>query len=163
MITRREVLLGVTSLGVVAASSPAIPALYFADDKYTFPILKCDTWNKNHRFYSHDTVAKAIDEFNKRIETSGPIMGEIAPSANQTIELSKVSHVVTELSMGVYWAYATIKLLNTPNGTVLHSLMAEPNNTVGFAPRGLGTVTENGVVEEYSILAVDVIDITKRA
>lgn len=82
-------------------------------------------------------------------------------SGNSVINLSNVSHIITELHWDGNDLIGTVEVLPTPSGNILNALFAA-GVKVGISSRGLGSVKEIGsgaveVQEDFEILCWDMV------
>lgn len=82
-------------------------------------------------------------------------------TGNSTINLSDVSHIVTETHWEGDEVMGTIKLLNTPKGKIAQQLV-EDGVKLGISSRGVGSTVEHGsydmVGDDFCIIAFDLVN-----
>lgn len=96
-----------------------------------------------------------VEQVEKRTAEGG-LLGEITMPERASIDLTRVSHQVTELRVEDGWVVGKIKVLNTPGGQALKSLL-DGKVDLNFAPRGMGYVDGNGLVTNYQLISIDVV------
>ncbi len=98
-----------------------------------------------------------IAKFNNRPDDR-PLLGEIGiPSTSGVaVALDRISHEVDSIFIEGDNVMATINVLDTPMGDVLKTLLTLEPRSVGLAPRGLGTVDEDGNIDDYKLITVDI-------
>lgn len=112
--------------------------------------------NRNGRVYDLTEMSNEIESANRKIIESNGIMGELDHPDNLTINLSNVSHVITELSMNGNNVMGRAKLLETPMGLIGKELI-KSGVSLGVSSRGAGNVMEGGVVSGFNFITVDIV------
>ena len=109
------------------------------------PFLVAEMKNKNGRMYKADTLKKEVDRYNEEYVTKNRAFGELGHPESPTINLDRVSHLITSLKQeGNQWV-GKAKILETPMGKIARSLM-EGGAQLGVSSRGMGSLKEvNGV------------------
>jgi hypothetical protein len=109
------------------------------------PFLVAEMKNKNGRMYKADTLAKEVGRYNEEYVTKNRAFGELGHPDSPTINLDRVSHLITNLKQeGSTWI-GKAKILETPMGKIAKSLM-EGGACLGVSSRGMGSLKEvNGV------------------
>ena len=111
--------------------------------------------NGNSRIYPREEIENAVKYVNGCIEEGKSICGELNHPNDLGINLERVSHVITEMWMEGDSAMGKAKILNTPMGNILRTLM-ESGVRVGVSSRGSGEVME-GVVKDFQFVTVDAV------
>lgn len=112
--------------------------------------------NANGRIYEEKILKRETDKFmNEKIQNKVG-WGELGHPEHSDVNLSNVA-IITE---SVEWRgkdlYGKAKVLDTPAGKIVESLMK--HGKVGISSRGLGTVNENGHVnDDFSLICWDVV------
>lgn len=112
--------------------------------------------NRNGRTYPIEEIAKAVESANKMIAESNGIFGELDHPQTLTINLDRISHVITELKMVDGNAVGRAKLLNTPMGSIAKELIGS-GVRIGVSSRGAGAVNESGGVSDFNFVTVDIV------
>lgn len=112
--------------------------------------------NRNGRVYPVNEIAMAVEGAKQRIRESKGIMGELDHPQTLTINLDRVSHVITELDMSGQNAIGKAKLMGTPMGNIAKELVRN-NVALGVSSRGAGQVTESGGVNGFQFVTVDIV------
>ena len=109
------------------------------------PFLVAETKNRNGRVYPSQTMAKEVKRYNEEYVSKNRAFGELGHPDSPTINLDRVSHLITSLKQeGNQWI-GKAKILETPMGKIAKSLM-EGGATLGVSSRGMGSLKEmNGV------------------
>lgn len=118
--------------------------------------MQADVKNRNGRNYPLNEINTAVESANARIAESNGIFGELDHPQSLTINLDRISHVITEMSMSGSNAIGKAKLLNTPMGQIAKELV-KSGVRLGVSSRGAGTVTESGGVEGFNFVTVDIV------
>ena len=119
---------------------------------------KADQLNGNGRVYPKHVLVREMRNYQK-IVTEGRALGELDHPEDSVVNLKNASHMVTS----VWWdgdsVMGKVKLLNTPSGNILKSLV-ESGVKLGISSRGLGSVHEdaNGstvVEDDFQLICFD--------
>lgn len=122
-------------------------------------IQRADKENGNGRTYPRSVLEREINNYQNLINDRRAL-GELTHSDDPEIDLTKVSHVMTK----VWWEdndlYGKLRVLTTPNGQTLRSLIND-NIKLGISSRGLGSVrSEKGktiVEEDFALVCFDIV------
>lgn len=120
------------------------------------PFMMAESQNRNGRTYSKPIIEREVNKFQALIE-SHEALGEL--SHPDTIEISpeRSAILITELKMDDNLAIGKAKVLSTPNGKILESLLSD-GVRMGVSSRGTGNLTEgNMVAEDYSLVTIDAV------
>ena len=109
------------------------------------PFLVAEAKNRNGRMYKAETLRKEVNRYNEEYVQKNRAFGELGHPESPTINLDRVSHLITSLKQeGNQWI-GKAKILETPMGKIARSLM-EGGATLGVSSRGMGSLkNENGV------------------
>lgn len=118
--------------------------------------MQAEMKNRNGRVYPLNEIQNAVNLANTRITESSGIMGELDHPQTLTINLDRVSHVITEMRMQGNDAYGKAKLLSTPMGNIARELV-KSGVRLGVSSRGAGTVNESGGVNGFQFVTVDIV------
>lgn len=141
---------------VIAEEKAGVKTLYIQG-----PFLVAETKNKNGRFYPVDTMKREVDRYNEEYIVKNRAFGELGHPDSPSINLDRVSHLITNLKQeGNQWV-GKAKILETPMGKIAKSLM-EGGAMLGVSSRGMGSLKEvNGtnVVQDdyYLATAADIV------
>jgi hypothetical protein len=118
---------------------------------------KADAVNGNGRVYPHKVLAKEIQNYQKIIKENRAL-GELDHPEDSVINLRNASHMVTEVWWNGKDVMGKAKVLDTPSGKILRSLV-ESGVTLGISSRGMGSVTENNgqtmVEDDFQLICFD--------
>jgi len=119
--------------------------------------MQAEIKNRNGRVYPISEISNAVTSAQSRIKESNGIFGELDHPQSLTINLDRISHVITEMRMEGNNAFGKAKLLDTPMGSIAKELV-KSGVRLGVSSRGAGTVQESGGVEGFQFLTVDIVD-----
>jgi len=125
------------------------------------PFLVAETKNRNGRMYRTETLAKEVGRYNEEYVQKNRAFGELGHPDSPSINLDRVSHLITSLKQeGNQWI-GKAKILETPMGKIAKSLM-EGGATLGVSSRGMGSLKNEGgvnVVQDdyYLATAADIV------
>jgi hypothetical protein len=101
--------------------------------------------NRNGRMYPLQTLTKEVEKYNENYIKKGRAMGELGHPDGPTINLDRVSHLITSLRQEGNNYVGKARILDTPMGRVAKELLDE-GIKLGVSSRGLGSIKEeNGV------------------
>jgi len=120
-------------------------------------LQKADTRNGNGRVYPLKILGREMENYQKLIKESRAL-GELDHPEDSVINLKNDSHLVTETWWDGDTVMGKVRILDTPSGTILKSLM-EGGVKLGISSRGLGSVREsNGetiVEDDFQLICFD--------
>lgn len=119
-------------------------------------LMQADVRNGNKRVYPLEEISRAVESIQQRIAEGHYIMGELNHPDSLSIDLSRVSHAITEIKMDGANAVGKCKLLNTPMGNIAKGLL-EGGIKLGVSSRGTGNVTNEGMVSDFNFVTVDIV------
>jgi hypothetical protein len=118
---------------------------------------KCDQQNGNGRIYPEKILKREIDNYQKMVEDHRAL-GELDHPDDSIINLKNVSHVVTKCWWEGNSVMGKVKVLDTPSGNILKSLV-KGGIKLGISSRGLGsTRKDNGktiVEDDFQLICFD--------
>ena len=104
--------------------------------------LQSNLKNRNGRMYPAEIMEKEVTRYMKEAVENNRAFGELGHPDGPSINLDRVSHIVTELHRdGDNWI-GKEKLTETPMGNIARGLI-ESGGQLGVSSRGLGTLKEN--------------------
>ena len=109
------------------------------------PFLVAETKNRNGRLYEFSTMKKEVARYTESYINKQRAFGELGHPETPTINLDRVSHIITSLREdGNQWI-GKAKILDTPMGNIARSLI-EGGAQLGVSSRGMGSLKSvNGV------------------
>ena len=109
------------------------------------PFLVAETKNRNGRLYEYNTMKKEVARYTESYINKQRAFGELGHPETPSINLDRVSHMITSLrEEGNTWI-GKAKILDTPMGNIARSLI-EGGAQLGVSSRGMGSLKNvNGV------------------
>lgn len=125
--------------------------------------MQGDIKNRNGRVYPAETLDKEVQRYNESYVSKNRAYGELGHPSGPTINLERVSHMITELKRDGSNFMGRAKIMTeTPYGAIVKSLMDE-GAQLGVSSRGMGSLKTNkqGVAEVqgdfYLATAADIV------
>ena len=118
--------------------------------------IQGDIKNANQRVYSSQEIGKAVKTLNEQISGGYSVLGEVDHPADLRINLDRVSHMITKMWMDGPNGYGKLKILPTPMGKLIETML-EAGVKLGVSSRGSGDVDNNGYVQGFEIITVDIV------
>jgi hypothetical protein len=107
--------------------------------------LQGDIKNRNGRMYPMGTLQKEVKRYNENYIQKGRALGELGHPDGPTVNLDRVSHMITSLKENGTNYIGKAKILDTPMGKIASSLIGE-GVKLGVSSRGVGSLIEkNGI------------------
>ena len=102
--------------------------------------------NKNRRQYCFESMNKETKRYHDLYIKENRAFGELGHPDTPTINLERVSHMIKELKADGKNFYGKAKILETPYGKIVQSLLEE-GAKIAVSTRGLGTLVRgsNGI------------------
>ena len=101
--------------------------------------LQADIKNRNGRVYPMEVLEKEVNRYNKKFINENRAYGELGHPEGPTVNLERVSHMVTELYPDGKNFMGEAKITNTPYGNIVKSLIDE-GAKLGVSSRGMGSL-----------------------
>ena len=122
--------------------------------------MQSDIKNQNGRVYPFSVLKKQVRTFNEKFVKQDRALGELGHPMGPTVNLDRVSHVITELYEDGKNFVGKAKIIDTPNGKIVKNLL-ESGVRLGVSSRGLGSVKTNkeGVNEVQDDFVLSTVDI----
>jgi|TARA_B110000285_G_scaffold233592_1_gene307862 hypothetical protein len=105
--------------------------------------MQSEIKNRNGRVYPKAIMEKEVNRYVKEFVEKGRAFGELGHPDGPTINLDKVSHLITTLEADGNNYVGRAKILSTPNGQIVRSLIND-GAKLGVSSRGLGSLEEKG-------------------
>jgi len=118
--------------------------------------VQAEQKNQNERVYPLHEITNAVNSVKNRIAEGQSILGELDHPEELSINLDKVSHVITDMWMEGNDGYGKLKIVPTPSGMIAKSLL-ESGVILGVSSRGSGNVANNGFVSDFDMITVDIV------
>ena len=123
----------------------------------TGKLQEADVQNGNGRVYPYKVLAREVQNYQKLVKENRAL-GELDHPDDSVINLKNASHMVTAIWMEDKAVMGKVKVLNTPSGQVLKSLV-ESGVKLGISSRGMGSVSEGAgkviVQEDFQLICFD--------
>ncbi len=121
--------------------------------------MQTETLNRNNRIYPRGIVESELGRYKSLIENKRAL-GELSHPNTPSINLDKVSHVITDLHFERNDVVGRAKILETPNGRIVKNLIND-GIMLGMSSRGLGSVKAirgaDQVQEDFKLAAIDIV------
>ena len=118
--------------------------------------------NRNGRVYPMEVLQKEVARYQTEYINRKRAFGELGHPSGPTINLDRVSHMITELTQDGSNFIGKAKIMDTPMGNIVKNLMNE-GATIGVSSRGMGSLkpNKNGIAEVqndfYLATAADIV------
>lgn len=116
--------------------------------------------NKNGRVYPPEVLAREMNRYTQDQIANKRSVGELNHPNGPQINLDKVSHMITSLWVEGQNIYGKAKILNTPQGQIVKTLIDE-GVQLGVSTRGFGTVKEVAgtkiVQNDFRLATIDIV------
>ena len=103
--------------------------------------LQADIKNRNGRVYPMEVLQKEVSRYNKKFINENRAYGELGHPDGPTVNLERVSHMVTSLTPDGKNFIGEAKVMETPMGKIVKSLMQE-GGKLGVSSRGMGSLDQ---------------------
>ena len=103
--------------------------------------MQADVKNRNGRVYPMEVLVKEVNRYNKKFINEDRAFGELGHPDGPTVNLERVSHMVTELYPDGKNFVGEAKILKTPMGEIVKNLMDE-GAKLGVSSRGMGSLDQ---------------------
>jgi hypothetical protein len=118
---------------------------------------KADQENGNGRVYSKRVLSREIENYQKII-IDKRALGELDHPEDSVVNLKNVSHMVTEMWWQGDNVMGKVKILDTPSGQILKSLV-KSGVKLGISSRGLGSTRKEAgktiVEDDFQLICFD--------
>ena len=101
--------------------------------------MQADIKNKNGRVYPMEILQKEVKRYNKEFINEKRAYGELGHPEGPTVNLERASHMITALYPDGKNFIGEAKVLSTPMGEIVKSLMDE-GAKLGVSSRGMGSL-----------------------
>ena len=103
--------------------------------------LQADIKNRNGRVYPMEILEKEVARYNKKFINENRAYGELGHPEGPTVNLERVSHMVTELYPDGKNFIGEAKIMETPMGKIVKNIMNE-GGKLGVSSRGMGSLNQ---------------------
>jgi len=122
--------------------------------------MQAEQKNRNGRVYPKKILMNEVKKYNKDFVNGNRALGELGHPEGPTVNLERVSHIITELYEKGNDVVGKAKVMDTPYGKIVKSLLDE-GAKLGVSTRGMGSLTEKGntkyVGDDFMLAAVDIV------
>lgn len=126
---------------IVTEASDSGDKKYFIEGIF----LQGDITNRNKRRYPMEMLKGKVGDYIKEFVDQKRAFGELGHPDGPTINLERVSHMITELKQSGKDFVGKAKIMDTPYGKIVKNLIDE-GAKLGVSSRGIGSIEEkNGV------------------
>ena len=101
--------------------------------------------NRNGRVYPREVLMKEVKNYDSKFIQKNRAFGELGHPDGPTVNLDRVSHMITSLKPEGDNFIGEAKIMSTPMGEIVKSLMDE-GATLGVSSRGMGSLDQRGGV-----------------
>jgi len=105
--------------------------------------LQSDIKNRNGRIYENDILSKEVDRYSKEFIDKKRAFGELGHPDGPTVNLERVSHMITSLKPEGKNFIGEAKIMDTPYGKIVKGLIDE-GAQLGVSSRGMGSLVTKG-------------------
>ena len=118
--------------------------------------MQGDIKNRNGRVYPVEVLKDEIDRYNEKFVSKKRAYGELGHPEGPTVNLDRVSHMVTSLKQDGSNFIGEAKVMDTPMGKIVKNIMDE-GGTLGVSSRGMGSLEQkngaNYVKKDFMLAA----------
>ena len=123
--------------------------------------MQADIKNRNGRIYPMEVLDEEVRNYNKKFIQQNRAFGELGHPDGPTVNLERVSHMITSLKPDGKNFIGEAKIMDTPMGKIVKNLMDE-GAKLGVSSRGMGSLRQKGganVVSDdfYLATAADIV------
>ena len=105
--------------------------------------LQSNIKNRNGRIYPKEILVKEVNRYNKEFINKKRAFGELGHPDGPTVNLERVSHMITKLYPDGDNFIGEAKIMNTPYGKIVKGLIDE-GAQLGVSSRGMGSLINRG-------------------
>ena len=113
------------------------------DYKIKGVFMQADIKNRNGRIYPVETLAKEVRRYTKEFIEKKRAFGELGHPDGPTVNLERVSHMITSLKPEGKNFIGEAKVMDTPYGKIVKNLIDE-GAVLGVSSRGMGSIQLQG-------------------
>ena len=103
--------------------------------------LQAEIKNRNGRVYPMEVLEKEVERYNKEFIEQNRAYGELGHPDGPTVNLDKVSHMVTSLKPDGKNFIGEAKVMSTPMGEIVKNIM-DDGGKLAVSSRGMGSLTK---------------------
>jgi len=105
--------------------------------------MQADVKNRNGRIYPMEVLQKEVAKYNKNFIKENRAYGELGHPDGPTVNLERVSHMITELHPDGKNFVGEAKILGTPMGEIVKDIIND-GGKLGVSSRGMGSLNQKG-------------------
>ena len=113
------------------------------DYKIKGVFMQADIKNRNGRIYPVETLAREVRRYTKEFIDKRRAFGELGHPDGPTVNLERVSHMITSLKPEGKNFIGEAKVMDTPYGKIVKNLIDE-GAVLGVSSRGMGSIQQQG-------------------
>ncbi len=113
------------------------------DYKFKGVFMQGEIKNKNGRVYPMQVLDEQVKKYTDNYVNQNRAYGELGHPSGPTINLERVSHMITDLTKDGTNYIGEAKIMDTPYGKIVKNLMDE-GAKLGVSSRGMGSLKQNG-------------------
>ena len=117
-------------------------------------MLQTEVKNKNGRIYPKEIMRKEVARYTKEFINQNRAYGELGHPEGPTINLERTSHLITELKEDGNNYIGRAKILSTPMGEIVKSLLAD-GARLGVSSRGMGSLKSSNTKDGVQMVQSD--------
>ena len=103
--------------------------------------MQGDIKNRNGRVYPMEVLTNEVKNYNRKFVNEKRAYGELGHPEGPTVNLERVSHLVTDLYPDGKNIMGEARILDTPMGKIVKTLMDE-GTKLGVSSRGMGSLDD---------------------
>ena len=108
--------------------------------------MQSEIKNRNGRMYPEQVLAKEVKRYNKEYVNQKRAFGELGHPDGPTVNLERVSHMITKLKQDGQNFIGEAKVMDTPYGKIVKNLIDE-GAKLGVSSRGMGSLEPRGKMQ----------------
>ena len=130
--------------------------------KYTIEgvFMQSEQKNRNGRIYPKKIMENAVAKYVDTQVSKNRAVGELNHPDGPTVNLDKVSHLITDLRWEGNDVVGKASILDTPMGQIVKGLL-EGGVNLGVSTRGMGSLEQRGgamyVKDDFTLSTVDIV------
>ena len=130
--------------------------------KYTIEgvFAQAEQKNRNGRIYPKMIMENAVNKYAKEQVATKRAVGELNHPEGPTVNLDKVSHLITDLKVEDNNVMGKATILGTPMGEIVKGLL-EGGVQLGVSTRGMGSLEKRGdamyVKDDFMLNTIDIV------
>lgn len=122
--------------------------------------MQAESKNRNGRIYPKAIMESAVNKYVDEQVSKNRAVGELNHPEGPTVNLDKVSHMITDLNFEGNDVMGKARILDTPMGNIVKGLL-EGGVQLGVSTRGMGSLEQrNGtmyVKDDFMLNTVDIV------